>query len=119
MYPEEVYDCGLPLPYELLRPIAFQVAYEHIKEKLKFPLKGEFNVNTLIIKEATDEDMQSIWMRWAQREAEIFFFVQHITYINSGNSGDNRRTYKQSVYKGVTEHTRLTIEKYCEQGFDF
>jgi hypothetical protein len=37
MYPEEVYDCHLPLPYELLRPIAFQVAYELIKEKLEFP----------------------------------------------------------------------------------
>ena len=39
MFPEEVYKCGLPLPFELLRPISFQLAYELIKEKLRFPTK--------------------------------------------------------------------------------
>lgn len=37
MYPEEVYYCGLPLPYELFRPIAFNLARVLIKDKLRFP----------------------------------------------------------------------------------
>jgi len=37
MYTEEVYDCNLPLPYELLRPISFHLAKSLIKDKLRFP----------------------------------------------------------------------------------
>lgn len=37
MYPEEVYDCNLPLPYELLRPISFHLAKSLVKDKLRFP----------------------------------------------------------------------------------
>lgn len=37
MYPEEVYHCHLPLPYELLRPISFHLARSLVKDKLRFP----------------------------------------------------------------------------------
>lgn len=116
MYPEDVYTCGLPLPLELLRRIAFQLAYEHIKEKLKFPERNAFHTQRLwyklIIKNPTDEDMRSIYMIWADHN-EYWFNVFHKTYF-SGNTINNNRAYKYCKDSG-----RVSLEFDCDREFDY
>lgn len=81
MYPEEVYQCGLPLPYELLRPIVFQVAYEQIKEKLRFPTLTCASRQSYALKiiSPTDENLKSVYMYWGSFN-ELYFEVNHIDY---------------------------------------
>lgn len=72
MFPEEVYNCKFDLPYELLRPIAFYVAYSHIKEKLRFPESyyGFHGVVLFIIR----NDEKSIYFHWYSPTEE-----EHVT----------------------------------------
>lgn len=106
MYPEEVYVCCLPLPYELMKPIAFQVAYEHIKEKLRFPEQDLFHLECLWyilkVKEPTDEDMKGVCFYWEDHNYD-WFTVSHIDY-----NGDARRKYRYCKDNG-----RASIEIYC------
>ena len=115
MYPEEVYDCGLPLPYELLRPIVFQVAYEHIKEKLRFPVYDGARYNTLRIKwkyNTEGRTLHSIYMRWGFHN-ECYFSVIHVTFDESIGR-ENRRLYGYHLDSG-----RVILEINCERGFQY
>lgn len=115
MYPEEVYDCGLPLPYELLRPIVFQVAYEHIKEKLRFPVYDGARHHRLRLKWACNEvgrPFQSIYMLWGSHN-ERFFSVIHIDFDESINR-ENRRSYEYHFGSG-----RVHVGFNCERWFNY
>lgn len=114
MYPEEVYQCGLRLPYELLRPIVFQVAYEHIKDKLRFPkLDGSKIRHVLLCKRDVDEEgepLQVIYMLWASHN-ERFFYIYH---VDVGVDRENRRSYEYRFESG-----RVHVSFNCERGFQY
>lgn len=113
MYSEEIYDCGLPLPYELLRPIVFQVAYEHIKEKLRFPEYDGARHHILRIKWKFNEGvLYSIYMLWGSHN-ERFFSVIHVTFDESIGR-ENRRSYEYHFESG-----RVHVGFNCERGFQY
>jgi hypothetical protein len=115
MYPEEVYACHLPLPYELFRSIAFQVAYEHIKEKLRFPkYDGRSHCRLSCKKEVNGEGrpLHSIYMLWGYHN-ERFFNVIHID-LDESVDRENRRSYEYRFEGG-----RVAVGFVCERGYQY
>jgi hypothetical protein len=115
MYPEDVYNCGLPLPFELLRPIAFQVAYEHINEKLRFPKYDGSRHHRLSCEKEVNEEgrpLHYIYMLWGSHN-ERFFSVIHVD-LDESVDRENRRSYEYHYESG-----RVHIAFNCERGSQY
>lgn len=110
MYPEEVYQCGLPLPYELLRPIAFQAAYEYIKENLKFPTRRRGLLGpSLLIK---DNEEESVFFHWYE-STDTHNITYYTTQVIHRNYGDirvhERKYYSLMTNLGYQSHVIFCI----------
>jgi len=87
MFPEEVYKCGLPLPFELLRPISFKLAYELIKEKLRFP-KNQGGTSSflckILITPYKGGRVLMVWYYFHENSYvnERYFSITHTTCLN-------------------------------------
>lgn len=93
MFPEEVYALSLPLPYELLRPISFHVAYNLINEKLRFPKRGELLGASLRI---VNNEENNVFFHWYECTPGTIT-TQMIHRVNTIDDTVHERKYYSSM----------------------
>jgi len=97
MFPEEVYALSLPLPYELLRPISFQVAYNLINEKLRFPKRGEGFLGAFL--RIVNNEEKSVFFHWYEGDTGVFT-TQLIHRVYPDDTTHERKYYSAMTNTG-------------------